>query len=126
ALHQPELELRPLVVEPAPVHRRDGVVKDDLRPGAPQPPRRLVLEQLFAERDELHSSSATASAASPSPRPVKPSRSVVVARTVTCAASARTASASPSRICSRSGAIRGSSPISTQSALTSSHPASRT
>ena len=70
--------------------------------------------------------SATASAASPSPRPVKPSLSVVVARTFTRPGSTPIASASFARIASRSGAILGSSPTSTQSAFASSKPASRT
>ena len=70
----------------------------------------------------LRSSSATASAASPSPRPVKPSRSVVVARTLTRSGSTPSAPARRLRISSRWPAIRGSSPIRTQSAFTSAKP----
>ena len=50
-------------------------------------------------------------AARPSPRPVKPSLSVVVARTVTHPGSEASAAASRSCIFSRREAIRGSSPI---------------
>ena len=62
----------------------------------------------------------------PSPLPVKPRRSVVVARTFTRSGSTPSAAASRCRISSRWFAIRGSSPIRMQSALTSSKPASRT
>src|SRR6185503_19107702 len=74
--------------------------------------------------DELHqrSKSATAWAARPSPRPVKPSLSVVVARTLT--SPPPSASESRRRISPRCAAMRGSSPTSTQSALTSVQPAS--
>jgi hypothetical protein len=57
---------------------------------------------------------------------VKPSRSLVVARTFTRSGSTPIASASFRRIASRTGAIRGSSPTSTQSAFTSVKPVSRT
>src|SRR6185437_5515152 len=47
-----------------------------------------------------------------------------VARTLTSSGATPAASARSTRICSRTGAIRGSSPTRTQSALTSSQPAS--
>src|SRR6188472_3408949 len=124
-VEQRELEVRKIVVQAPPVLPH-GVVVHECRKG---------VEDLRAHRaqvvpvgiaDDLHqrSSSATAWAASPSPRPVKPRRSVVVARTFT----SPPASASERRahICSRCAAILGSSPTSTQSALTSVHPAAWT
>ena len=63
---QRELELRPLLVEPAPVGVRDLVVHDDLRPRAPQHlPERVAAADLRVDLDDLHSTSATASAAKP-------------------------------------------------------------
>src|SRR5207302_546768 len=77
--------------------------------------------------DELHVRlrSATAWAARPSPRPVKPRPSVVVARTLTLPSSRPIAPARRAAIASRTSAILGRSPISTQSAFTSSKPAVR-
>src|SRR5262245_34282274 len=70
--------------------------------------------------------SATTNAARPSPRPANPSRSVVVARTEISRGSTPSAPARRSAISPRISPMRGSSPTSTQSALRSSHPASRT
>src|SRR5436309_3123458 len=81
-----ELEVRVHVVQPRPERRDDLVVLHELRPEV----RQLAPMILLGMRHdaELHRhNNATAWAARPSPRPVKPSLSVVVARTVTSSGS---------------------------------------
>ena len=87
AVEEPDLEGGEVAVEPAPVLVPRLVVVHVLRKGGPGELLEPDLEQVgpVGVADELHarSSNATAWAARPSPRPVKPSRSVVVARTLT-------------------------------------------
>ena len=99
---------------------RDGLVE---REGAARTP---ALVGSGSGSSPVRRRSATACAASPSPRPVNPRRSVVVARTFTDEASTPSAPARRLLISARWGAIRGSSPMTTQSAFTSSNPAART
>src|SRR5437870_8729275 len=130
AVQQSQLEVGELVVQAAPVARSRLVVVHVLRKGAPRealaPDRPQVGPVGIADEFHVRLSRATAWAARPSPRPVKPSSSVVVARTVTRSMSTPIAPASRAPIATRTSEILGRSPIRTQSALTSSKPSART
>src|SRR5215211_3866902 len=126
-IEQRELECGKAIVERGPPAAARLVVLHELRERLPREVASGEQVALVGVADEPHRvSSATACAASPSPRPVKPRRSLVVARTAIRGTSTSSASASRRAICSRYGWIRGCSPIRTQSAFTSWKPDART
>src|SRR4029079_17692799 len=98
-------------VQAVPVARAALVVVHEFREGALRQLLHAKLAQIgpvgVAEHLHFLSSHDTACAASPSPRPVKPSRSVVVARTATRSAGTPSAPARRAPMGSRCGAGRG-------------------
>ena len=95
-IHEPELQIRVLLVLAIPADARDGIVVHELLPRGSEFVSTLEELGALGLGVELHvrSRSATACAARPSPVPVKPRRSVVVARTFTRAGSTPSAPAS--------------------------------
>ena len=104
AVDERDLEVGKVRVQPAPVEVARLVLVHVLGEGRLGQLLEATLQQLrpVGVADDLHRcSSATACAARPSPRPVKPRRSVVVARTLTRPTSTPSAPASRSHISSR-------------------------